>query len=183
MLQLLFIVAGLAAATLVSGWASDETTGRLEMVLAAPLARARWAIGAGLGMFGGVAVLTLLLAIGVAIGAAAAGSDAITPFIGTFALGLFALAATGVGLAIGGIFRTSVAAETVALLVVATYLIDIVGEALRWPDWTRQLALTAHMGHPMIGSWDPVGVVTCLVLAIGGMALGAWGIARRDLRA
>ncbi|HEY7527194.1 MAG TPA: ABC transporter permease subunit [Candidatus Limnocylindria bacterium] len=182
MLQLLFIVAGLAGATLVSGWASDETTGRLEMVLAAPLARARWAIGAGLGMFGGVAVITLMLAIGVAIGAAAAGSDATTPFFGTFALGLFALAATGVGLAIGGIFRTSVAAETVALLVVATYLLDILSEALTWPDWTRQLTLTAHMGHPMIGDWDPVGIVACLALALGGMALGAWGVARRDLR-
>jgi ABC-2 type transport system permease protein len=181
MLQLLFIVAGLAGATLVSGWASDETTGRLEMVLAAPLARARWAIGAGLGMFGGVVVMTLLLAIGVAIGAAASGSDATTPFFGTVALGLFALAATGVGLAIGGIFRTSVAAETVALLVVATYLLDILSEALTWPDWTRQLTLTAHMGHPMIGDWDPVGIVACLALAVGGMALGAWGIARRDL--
>jgi putative exporter of polyketide antibiotics len=152
------------------------------MVLAAPLARARWAIGAGLGMFGGVAVMTLMLAIGVAIGAAAAGSDATTPFFGTFALGLFALAATGVGLAIGGIFRTSVAAETVALLVVATYLLDILSEALTWPDWTRQLTLTAHMGHPMIGDWDPVGIVACLALALGGMALGAWGVARRDLR-
>jgi polyether ionophore transport system permease protein len=182
MLQLLFIVAGLAGATLVSGWASDETTGRLEMVLATPLARAAWAVRAGLGMFAGVALMTLLLAAGVAIGAAGSGSDVLTPFLGTLTLGLFALAATGVGLAIGGIFRTSVAAETVALLVVATYLLDVLGEALSWPDWTRQLTLTAHMGRPMIGEWDLVGVVACLVLALGGMALGAWGIARRDLR-
>ena len=181
MLQILFIVAGLAGATLVSGWASDETSGRLEMVLATPVARARWAVGAGLGMFGGVAVMTLIVAAGVAIGAAASGSDAVTPFIGSFALGLFALAATGVGLAIGGIFRTAVAAEATALLVVATYLLDIVGEALQWPEWTRQLTLTAHMGHPMVGTWDVVGVAACLVLAFGGMALGAWGIARRDL--
>ena len=182
MLQLLFIAAGLAGASLVSGWASDETTGRLEMVLATPLARAGWAVRAGLGMFGGVALMTLILGAGVAIGSASSGSDAVTPFVGTFALGLFALAATGVGLAIGGIFRTSVAAETVALLVVATYLLDILGEALSWPDWTRQLSLTAHMGRPMIGDWDVVGVAACLLLALGGMALGAWGIARRDLR-
>jgi ABC-2 type transport system permease protein len=183
MLQLLFIAAGLAGATLVSGWASDETAGRLEMVLATPLARAGWAVRAGLGMFGGVAVMTLIVAVGVAIGAASSGSDAVTPFLGSFALGMFALAATGVGLAIGGVFRTSVAAETVSLLVVATYLLDILGEALTWPDWTRQLTLTAHMGRPMIGEWDLVGVVSCLALALGGMAVGAWGIARRDLRA
>jgi ABC-2 type transport system permease protein len=181
MLQLLLIVVGLAGATLVSGWASDETTGRLEMVLATPLARARWATSAGLGMFGGVAVMTVIVALGVAIGSAASGSDVVTPFIGTFALGLFALAATGVGLAIGGIFRTSVAAEIVALLVVVTYLLDILGEALAWPDWTRQLTLTAHMGRPMVGEWDLVGVAASLVLAFGGLALGAWGIARRDM--
>jgi ABC-2 type transport system permease protein len=183
MVQLLLIVVGLAGATLVSGWASDETAGRLEMVLATPLARARWAAGAGLGMFGGVALMTLLLAIGVGIGSAASGSDAMTPFVGSFALGLFALAATGVGLAIGGVFRTSVAAEVVALLVVATYLLDILGGALAWPAWTRQLSLTAHMGQPMVGEWDIVGVVICGVLALGGLALGAWGIAQRDLRA
>jgi len=138
-------------------------------------------VGAGLGMFGGVAVMTLILAGGVAIGSAASGSDVGTPFLGTFALGLFALAATGVGLAIGGVFRTAVAAEAVALLVVATYLLDILGEALAWPAWTRELTLTGHMGHPMVGDWDAIGVVACLVLAFGGMALGAWGIARRDL--
>jgi ABC-2 type transport system permease protein len=181
MAQLLFIVVGLAGATLVSGWASDETSGRLEMVLATPLARARWATRAGLGMFAAVAVMTIILAAGVAIGAAASASDAVTPFLGTFSLGLFALAATGVGLAIGGVFRTSLAAEVVALLVVVTYLLDIVGEALAWPEWTRQLTLTAHMGSPMIGEWDLVGVTACLVLALGGMALSAWGIARRDM--
>ena len=41
-LQLFLIAAGFAAATFVSKWASDETGGRLEVVLATPLARAKW---------------------------------------------------------------------------------------------------------------------------------------------
>jgi hypothetical protein len=45
----------------------------------------------------------------------------------------------------------------------------------------HQLALTAHLGQPMLGEWDPVGIVACAVLAIGGILLGAWGIARRDV--
>ena len=36
MVQLLYVVAGFAAVTLVSGWAGDESSGRLELVLAAP---------------------------------------------------------------------------------------------------------------------------------------------------
>ena len=56
-LQLLFfqfglILAGLAAATLVGTWASDETSGRLEMLLATPLARARWVVSGGIAIVG-----------------------------------------------------------------------------------------------------------------------------------
>ena len=64
---------------------------------------------------------------------------------------------------------------------VATYLIDLIAPPLKLPDWVHQLALTAHLGQPMIGAWDPVGIVACLVIAIGGIALGAWGFARRDV--
>src|SRR5262245_48410246 len=46
-LQLVFlefglVLFGLAAATLVAGWASEETSGRLELILSNPLSRARW---------------------------------------------------------------------------------------------------------------------------------------------
>ena len=38
------------------------------------------------------------------------------------------------------------------------------------------------MGQPMVGVWDPVGVVACLVLAVAGVAIGTWGFTRRDLK-
>ena len=59
----------------------------------------------------------------------------------------------GVGFAVGG-WRTSIAGEIVALVVVATYLIDLIAPALQLPDWVHQLALTAHLGQPMVGHWD-----------------------------
>ena len=84
--------------------------------------------------------------------------------LGSTALGLYAVAMVGVGVAVGGLWRTSLAAEVAALVVVATYLIDLLAPPLKLPDWVHQLALTAHLGQPMIGVWDPVGVVVCLVL-------------------
>jgi putative exporter of polyketide antibiotics len=126
--------------------------------------------------------MTVIMALAVGVGAALAGSDALTPMAGTFALGLFAAALAGVGFAIGGLVRTSVAAETVAVVVIATYLIDLLVPALDLPDRVHQLALTAHLGQPMVGVWDATGVVACLVLAVGGLALGALGFARRDVR-
>ena len=45
----------------------------------------------------------------------------------------------------------------------------------------QDLALSAHYGLPMVGQWDVAGVVASLVIAVGGVAIGAWGFARRDL--
>jgi ABC-2 type transport system permease protein len=186
-LQLLFlefglILAGLAAATLVAGWASDETSGRLELLLATPLSRGRWVIRGGLGVVAGVAVIMALTVLGVGIGALMTGGDVLTPIVGTTVLGLYALAMVGVGVAVGGVFGTGAAAPTVALLTVITWFVGILGPALGLPDAVRELALTTHYGQPMLGVWDPVGIVASLGLAVGGVAIGAWGFKRRDLR-
>jgi hypothetical protein len=99
---------------------------------------------------------------------------------GTATIGLYAAALAGIGFAVGG-FRTSIAAEAVALVVVATYLIDLVVPALKLPDWVHQLALTAHLGQPMVGIWDPAGMIACCVIAVGGLLLGGWGMRSRDV--
>lgn len=179
--QLGFIVVGFAAATLVAGWASDETSGRLEMLLATPLARLRWAVTSGIGVYLTIAVMTVVLAAAVGIGALMAGSDAVTPMAGSVTLGLYAAALAGVGFAIGGLFRTSIAAEIVAIVVTGTFLIDLIAPPLKLPDWVHQLAITAHLGQPMVGKWDFAGIAICIVLAAGGLVLGGWGMRRRDV--
>ena len=180
-LQLLLIAAGFAAATFVSKWASDETDGRLEMVLATPLARARWALAGGLAAMAATAVMTALFAAGIVLGATSGGVAIGQTILGSMALGLYAAAIVGIGVAVGGLWRASLAAEIAALAVVATYLVDLLIPPLKLPDWVHQLALTAHFGQPMLGEWDPVGVTACLVLAVGGVVLGAVGFARRDV--
>jgi ABC-2 type transport system permease protein len=187
-LQLLFmgygvVVVGFAAVMLVSSWASDEASGRLEMLLATPLTRARWALAGGVGTFAAIAVMTVLVAAGIGIGAAIAGGDALAPMVGSASLGLYAAAIAGVGFAVGGLFRTSIAAEAAAGVVIATLLVDLVAPPLDLPDWVHQLALTSHFGQPMVGSWDPVGIVASLVIAVGGVAIAVWGMARRDVNA
>ena len=179
--ELFYIAAGLAAATFVSKWASDETDGRLEEVLAGPMSRARWVVAGGVGAILAVVVMTVVLALGIGLGAAAGGATAGDAIVGTASLGLYAVAIVGIGVAIGGLWRTSLAAEIAALVVVATYLVDLLAPALKLPDWFHQLALTAHMGQPMVGVWDRDGVVACLVIGIGGILLGAWGMSRRDV--
>jgi len=176
-----FIIVGFAAATLISGWASDESSGRLELLLTAPLARLRWALSSGLGVLAAIAMLTAVAAVGIGAGAVSVGSDVATPVLGTLVLGLYAAGLAGIGLAVGGLWRPSIAAEAVAAAVIVTFLIDLLAPALKLPDWVHQLALTAHLGQPMIGSWDWVGIAVCLSLALGGLALSSWGLSRRDV--
>jgi ABC-2 type transport system permease protein len=109
MVQLLYVVAGFAVVTLVSGWAADETSGRLELLLASPISRRSWALRSGLGVLAAIALMTLTIALATGLGAALAGSDALTPMAGTLALGLFAAALAGVGVAVAGLVRPSVA--------------------------------------------------------------------------
>jgi ABC-2 type transport system permease protein len=178
---LFYIGAGFAGATFVSKWASDETDGRLEMVLTTPMARARWVIAGGIGAILAIVVMTILLAASIGLGAAAGGVAADQAMLGSAALGIYAAAIVGIGFAVGGLWRTSLAAEVAALVVVATYLIDLLAPALKLPDWFHQLALTAHLGQPMIGQWDVAGVIACAVIAVGGILLGAFGMSRRDV--
>jgi putative exporter of polyketide antibiotics len=125
--------------------------------------------------------MNLIFAAGIGLGAASGGVSAGSAMLGSVSLGFFAVALIGVGFAVGGLWRTSLAAEIVALLVVATYLIDLLAPPLKLPDWFHQLALTAHLGQPMVGVWDWAGMAACIVLAVGGVALGAWGVRRRDV--
>ncbi len=185
-LQLLFaylgyLVAGLGAATMVAGWASDERERRLEMLLASPLGRARWAIAGGVGVVAGVAVMTGVAMIGIAMGVAAAGSDVATPVAGAVVIGLWAFAAAGVGFAVGGLFRNTLAGEVTAVFVIATFLVDFLAPALNLPNWVQQLALTSHLGQTMVGIWDPAGVVACLLIGTAGLLLGGLGMRRRDI--
>jgi ABC-2 type transport system permease protein len=186
-LQLLFlqfglILAGLAAATLVGAWASDETSGRLEMLLATPFARPRWAIAGGLAILGQIVVLTVIAAVGVGIGTAMIGGEVGGPIVGTFALGAFAAAFAGIGVAIAGLWRSSWAAPAVAVLTIATWFVDTIVPAFKLPDVVHELALTAHYGLPMLGQWDLAGLGVSAALAVAGTIVGAWAFRRRDLR-
>ena len=185
-LQLVFvemglIVVGFSAATFVAKWASDEESGRLEMLMATPLTPARWALAGGVGAILAVLLTTAIYAIGIGLGSVFSGSEAVTPMAGTLALACYAAALVGLGIAVGGLWRTSLAAELVAAFVIVTFLVSLLAPALQLPDWVAQLALTTHLGQPMIGVWDPVGAAACIAIAVGGILLGAWGIRRRDL--
>jgi ABC-2 type transport system permease protein len=151
------------------------------MVLATPLSRLRWAFASGTGALFNVGVFVALVAGGIALGISSSAGDVATPVIGSLILGVYAAALVGIGLAVGGVLRTSWAAPAVVIVVLLTWLVQLLGPLLGLPDFVQNLALTAHLGQTMVGVWDWGGVAASLALALGGIALGAWGLQRRDL--
>lgn len=180
--ELGFLLIALAATTAVSVWHGEESGGRLELQLAAPISRVRWTVVGALALWLAIGLTTLDFAVAIGLGIAATGEPAGQPVIGMAVLGLYALALAGIGVAAGGLFGPSWATPTVLVVAVADFLADVIAPILRAPDWVEQLALTAHLGKPIIGVWDMGGVIVCLAVAVGGLAVGAWGMRRRDVQ-
>ena len=175
-----FII-GLAGASFLAGWASDEGRRRLEVVLSTPRSRASWAMRSGLGVMGAIGVVTVVIAVIIGIATATQGGDVVDPVVGIGILGLAAAGFTGVGLAVGGVVRSSLAAGVTGVLIVATLLLDTLGAALKLPEWVLDLSLYQHLGQPMAGIIDPVGVVVAALMAIGGLVVCTVGLTRRDI--
>ena len=176
-----FVLIGLATATFIAVRSSDETSGRLELQLATPLTRARWAAASGIAVWLAILLVIGMLAAAVALGVASIGQDAATPAMGMLVLAAYGAALAGIGVAVAGVVRASLAAAVVLAVTVGTFLIDLLVPVLRLPEWLGQLALTTHLGEPMIGAWDGAGMIACLALALGGLGAGSWGMSRRDV--
>jgi ABC-2 type transport system permease protein len=174
-------VIGLAAASFVGAWSSDETGGRLAVVMSAPISRVRWMLSSGSGVMAAIGVMALVLGAIMTAAVLTQGGDLAGPIGGVAVLGLASAAFAGIGFAVGGLVRASLAAPVVGFLVIATFLLDTLGAALDLPDGILQLSLYKHVGQPMAGIFDPVGIVVSVILVVGGLLLGAWGLQRRDL--
>ncbi len=186
LLQLTFFsfgsfILGLAGASFLAGWAGDEGRRRLEVVLSTPRSRASWAVRSGLGVLAAIGVVTIVIAALIGVAIASQGGDVLTPMVGVGILGLAASAFASVGLAAGGLFRLSWAAGVTAFLVIATLLIDTLGAALKLPEVILDLSLYKHLGQPIAGIFDPVGIVVALNMVVGGVGLCAFGLTRRDI--
>jgi ABC-2 type transport system permease protein len=175
------LIITLAAGGFVAGWASDEAERRLELLLGAPVSRVRWALGSGTAVMLAIAVMTLVMAGGVALGASTQAGDILRPVVGLGVLGLYGMALAGIGLAVGGLVRPGLGAPVALIVGLGFYLLDLIGSILDLPDEVLDLALNRHLGRPILGTYDGPGLMVCAALAIGGVLLCAYGLRRRDI--
>ena len=173
----------IATATLVAGWASDEGERRLELILSTPQSRTSWAVRSALAVMVGIALITVFLIVGVVIGTLTqtAARDLTTLAAGLTVLGLYSMALAGIGLAVGGLVRPGLAAPVTLAVALGFFLWDVIGSIAGFPEEVLDLALNRHLGQPVLGQYDWPGMIACVILAAGGIALCAIGMRRRDI--
>ncbi len=176
----------LAARAVASDLSGAAESGRLDVILSAPVPRAAVCVAAFLASAAEVAVvLALTLALSL-LGSVAAGSDlgAAHTLAGFAAVWPLALVAAGLAIVVSGFsLKTSVVTGATAGFLVAMYVIDLVGKLDAGLSWLRRASIFRYYGNAIETGIEPAAFVGLTVLAVLLVLLGASLFARRDLAA
>ncbi len=174
----------LAVRAVASGLSGAAESGRLDVLLSAPVSR-RSLVAAS---FAATAVeLALVLAVTVAftgVGSAVSGAglsfdSAVAGFANVWPLALL-FAGFGV-VATGWSLRTSVVTGSVAGVLVSMYVIDLIGRLDSDLSGLRYISVFKYYGNAIEDGIEPLAFCGVAVAAVGFAALGSWLFDRRDL--
>jgi beta-exotoxin I transport system permease protein len=174
----------LAVRSVASGLSGAAESGRLDVLLSAPLSRRRL-VASGFAAaaleLGAVLVVSLLL---TAIGGLLAGAGlcfgmALAGFANVWPL---ALLFAGLGIVVTGFsLRTSVVTGSVAGVLVAMYVADLIGRLDASLDWVRYGSVFRYYGRAIEDGIDPIAFAGVTAAAVALAAFGALLFERRDL--
>ena len=176
----------LAVRAVASGLSGAAETGRLDVLLSAPVSRQRL-VAAGF-IATAVELLVVLLITGLltALGSTLSGAGlSVGPAVAGFAnVWPLALVFAGLGVvAIGFSLRTSVVTGSVAGVLVAMYVIDLIGRLDPGLSGVRYVSVFKYYGNAIEDGIEPLAFCGVTLVAIAFAALGAWLFDRRDLAA
>jgi ABC-2 type transport system permease protein len=176
----------LAVRAVASGLSGASESGRLDVLLSSPVSRRRL-VAAG---FAATAVeLAIVLVItgaltgvgSVLAGAGLSGSRAVAGFAAVWPLALF-FAGLGV-VATAFSLRTSVVTGSVAGVLVAMYVVDLVGRLDPDLSGVRYASVFKYYGNAIQDGIEPIAFCGLTAAAVVLAGLGAWLFDRRDLSA
>jgi len=176
----------LAVRSIAAGLSGAAESGRLDVLLSAPVARSRL-IASG---FAATAIeLAAVLAVSLALtaaggwlaGAGLSFAGALAGFANVWPLALV-FAALGIVLT-GFSLRTSIVTGAVAGVLVSMYVADLVGRLDPSLDWVRYGSVFRYYGRAIEEGIDPLSFFGITAVAVACVALGALLFERRDLAA
>jgi len=176
----------LAVRAIASGLTGAAESGRLDVLLSAPVSRRRVVAAGFLATAIELAAVLLVTALLTGLGSLLAGSglDAGRAAAGFANVWPLALLFAGCGaIAAGFSLRTPVVTGSVAGLLVAMYVIDLIGRLDTGLSDLRYLSVFKYYGNAIEDGIEPLAFLGVTVAACVLAALGAWLFERRDLAA
>jgi ABC-2 type transport system permease protein len=174
----------LAVRSLASALSGAAESGRLDVLLSAPVSR-RSIVTAGFLATALEVAAVLLIALALTLlgsllaGAQLSFSSALAGFAGVWPL---ALLSAGLGIVVTGFsLRTSVVTGSVAGALVGMYVLDLVGRLDPSLDGVRYASVFRYYGKPIEDGVDPLSFLGVTVVAALLAAAGAALFERRDL--
>ena len=181
---LLAVPIGGFAAGRVAATETDETSGRLALLLSRPVGRVRWALTEAAAVATAAVLLAAFAALATWAGTAVVGaplslSDALA---GTLSVVPVALLCLGAALAALGWAPQAVLAIGI-LPAAGGYLLLVFAQTFRWPQWVVEISPFAHLAPVPAEPIDGAGALGMLAVAVLLGAVGVARYARRDLHA
>lgn len=176
----------LAVRSVASGLSGAAESGRLDVLLSAPVSR-RLLVASG---FAATAIeLASVLVVSLALtmlgswlaGAGLGFGPALAGFANVWPLALL-FAALGI-VVTGFSLRTSVVTGSVAGVLVAMYVVDLIGRLDTGLEWIRYGSVFRYYGKAIEDGIEPLAFAGVTAVAVALAALGAWLFDRRDLAA
>jgi beta-exotoxin I transport system permease protein len=176
----------LAVRAVASGLSGAAESGRLDVLLSAPVSRTRIAAASFAGTAIELVVVLVISVILTGLGSLVADahlslSAAIRGYANVWPLALL-FASLGI-VATGFSLRTTVVTGAVAGVLVTMYVIDLVGRLDPGLSGIRYASVFRYYGNAIEDGIDPLSFVGVTVAALVLAALGAWLFERRDLSA
>ncbi|HET8639366.1 MAG TPA: ABC transporter permease subunit [Solirubrobacterales bacterium] len=174
----------LAVRAVASGLSGAAESGRLDVLLSAPVSRSRIAAASFAATAVELAIVLVLTVILTALGSLVAGahlslSAAIAGYANVWPL---ALVFAGLGVVAAGFSsRTTLVTGAVAGVLVTMYVIDLVGRLDPDLSGIRYASVFKYYGNAIEDGIDPISFIGVTVGACLLAVLGAWLFERRDL--
>lgn len=174
----------LAVRAVASGLTGAAESGRLDVLLSAPVSRRRL-VAAGF-LATAVELAAVLLVTGVLTGLGSilsgAGLNAGPAAAGFANVWPLSLLFAGLGVIAAGLsLRTSVVTGSVAGVLVAMYVLDLIGRLDPDLDAVRRLSVFKYYGNAIEDGIEPLAFLGVTLAACALAAIGAWLFERRDL--
>jgi ABC-2 type transport system permease protein len=176
----------LAVRAVASGLSGAAESGRLDVLLSAPVSRSRLVAASFAATAVELAIVLVLTVILTGLGSLVSGADLSlgSALVGYANVWPLALVFAGLGvIATGFSLRTSVVTGAVAGVLVTMYVIDLIGKLDPGLSGLRYASVFKYYGNAIEDGIEPIAFIGVTAAAIIFAAVGAWLFERRDLSA